>query len=519
MRYLFFLLNGLLSVLLPTGLAAQVQRAAQPLVPAPGISSNSVTSLHAEGDALWVGPRLDVTRDGGQTWFGADIDSVRLGRLRLYSLDVEGDDVWGGLGYTLVLDEDNVVGAAGGFAHSGNGGATFTLLAPPLDEPGDTTELYGISLIPAEPIDARGNAQPWGIDFDPLTGTLWSANYLAGIRRSDDGGQTWQRVVLPPDDLDEITPSTLYNFALAPKRSPASPRGNFNHVGYSVLVDEEGTVWAGTLRGVNVSRDGGVSWRRYSYTGGPNGLTGPWVTALREQRLDGQNAVWMASWAFSDAAAGGRYGVTVTRDGGQTFTQALAGELIYDFAFRGATVFAAGQSGLFISQDGGQTWRVERAFFDPAHPRETVRPDVEAYAAAVTDDGALWVGTDDGLFKSMDEGATFTRFRAEIGPRPAQPTARTPRVDAYAYPNPFSPEADRFVRVCFALGADGERCARDVAGLRIRLFDFGMNLVRTLDEPIWDGRDADGYRVPNGTYFYAIDAGGETLRGKILVLE
>ncbi len=227
----------------------------------------------------------------------------------------------------------------------------------------------------------------------------------------------------------------------------------------------------------------------------------------------------MASWADSNVEPDGRYGVTVSRDGGLTYEQALAGEQVYDFAFDDGIVYAAGASGLLVSTDDGATWRIVRDFFDPQRPTETVRPDVGVFSVAVTSDGALWVGTDDGLFKSTDRAATFTRFRAETSPRPAAPSERAPSVGSYAYPNPFSPEVDRYVRICYSDPADESRCAASTDPVTIRLFDFGMNLVRTLDEPVWDGRDDGGYRVANGTYFYAIDAGGETLRGKILVLE
>ncbi|NNF03783.1 MAG: hypothetical protein HKN17_04890, partial [Rhodothermales bacterium] len=54
-----------------------------------------------------------------------------------------------------------------------------------------------------------------------------------------------------------------------------------------------------------------------------------------------------------------------------------------------------------------------------------------------------------------------------------------------------------------------------------------MNLVRTIrdekpagiSESIWDGTDSEGTRIANGAYFYEIEAGGSTFRGKILVIE
>ena len=100
------------------------------------------------------------------------------------------------------------------------------------------------------------------------------------------------------------------------------------------------------------------------------------------------------------------------------------------------------------------------------------------------------------------------------------PPENVPRVEAYAYPNPFSPSVDRFVRIRYKLERDEQ--------VEIRIFDFAMNLVRSLTderqtggerEVSWDGTDNNGARVANGAYFYAVEAGGETFWGKVLVLE
>ena len=88
-------------------------------------------------------------------------------------------------------------------------------------------------------------------------------------------------------------------------------------------------------------------------------------------------------------------------------------------------------------------------------------------------------------------------------------------METYAYPNPFSPALDGLVRIRF-----------DGTAATVRIFDFAMRLVRTLDadgsgerEVQWDGFDARGVRAPNGPYFYAIEQGGRSVRGKILVIE
>ncbi len=349
---------------------------------------------------------------------------------------------------------------------------------------------------------------------------MWTANWASGFRRSSDGGRTWQRVILPPDGLDEIRPEVSYDFEVGPKPNTSDPRGQLNHLGFGVLVDGSSTVWAGTPAGLNRSTDGGVSWRHFTLD---DGLPGNFVISIEEQRLpEQQPLVWATCWPASEQDE--RFGVVVTRDGGETFETGLLGERVFDFAFRGETVYAAGENGLFISDDGGRTWRTVRDFFDPTQPDRTFRPDARVFSVAVTND-ALWVGTEDGLFKSPDFGLTWRTFRAEVplspeGLPPVVPSERVPRVEAYAYPNPFSPSADRFVRIRYKLEGDEQ--------VEIRIFDFAMNLVRNLTderqtggerEVSWDGTDNNGARVANGVYFYAVEAGGETFWGKVLVLE
>ena len=156
-----------------------------------------------------------------------------------------------------------------------------------------------------------------------------------------------------------------------------------------------------------------------------------------------------------------------------------------------------------------------RDFYDPASPDDTVPFGARVFQAAATDDGTLWVGTEAGLARSTDGGASWRVFRADVPLRPERPDATQPAVDAYAYPNPFSPALDGVVRLRFDGGA-----------ATVRIFDFGMRLVRTLDAPgagerdvTWDGFDERGVRAPNGPYFYAIERDGATVRGKILVVE
>jgi hypothetical protein len=480
-----------------------------------GILSNSIANLDVAGDTVWAGPYLSMTPDGGATWLVAGTDSLFGTSNRVFSMDIEGGTIWVGLGRSDQSQGTSVPSAAG-FLVSTDGGRTFSFRFPQLDAPGDSTVTYGVNTLSALPVIVPQQSPPYDIDFDPATGTLYVAGWASGIRRSTDGGLTWSRVILPPDGLESIHPDSAYAFRVEPKRGGT---GELNHMGFAVLVDETGTVWAGTPAGVNRSTDGGLSWRRFSSDGTSDGLTGSWVISIEEEPLPGRNPIWMATWNSGEAGFAGQFGVTLTRDGGETFEQFLHGERIYDFGFLDGVVYAAGDNGLFVTEDEGRTWSSIREFRDAARPDRFVRPGSGVLSVEATGD-ALWVGSGDGLLHSDDGGQTWTVHRVDVPLHPATPSDRVPSVDTYAYPNPFSPAVDGLVRIRYDLPQPGT--------LRIRVFDSAMNLVRELAESrqggegevTWDGRDERGGRLANGVYFYELSGPGDLgARGKILVIE
>lgn len=491
------------------------------LLPVPGIADNFVSNLAARGDSLWIGPRLDLTFDGGQTWYRANVDSITQGRGRVYALLVIGDTVWASLGTRYLADlngdgiDDDVFEAVG-LVVSTDGGQSWSFRFPPLDAPADTVILYGSSRLPAVPIVSPQLTTTFDLAYDRLRHRLWVASWYGGLRYSDDWGRSWHRAVLPPDTLDALRPERSYFFRVGP---PTSAQDRYdNYFAFAVHVDGAGAVWAGTAGGINRSEDGGLSWDRFANEGHPNAPTGNWIVAIAEQvRPNGQHVLWFATRP-AGRTPGETFGITRTADGGRTFEQVLLGERINDFAFRGDTVYAAGDNGLFVSTDQGRTWQTIRDFYDPTS-RRVLRPDVRVLAVATTR-RHLWIGTSDGLLRSDDGGRTWRLFRAEVPVKPTTPSPQVPRVDTYAYPNPFSPMLDAFVRIRYDLAQP--------ASVRVHVFDFGLQRVRTLfegmqeagaHEVIWDGLDARGVRVANGVYFYAVETDAATYWGKILVIE
>ena len=501
---------------------------------------NSITNLHAEGDALWVGPFLNVTLDGGATWHVANADSLVGLVNRAYSIDIDGDVIWEGIGTTRAVESggaDQTVHLARGFLYSPDAGVVWTYRPPNapsdtdpsttgiLDLPDDTLTAYGDVFLPTLAITAPEQNPPWDIDYDPMTGHVWTASQLAGLRRSTDGGLTWERTVLPPDTTRYLSPELGYEFLffVQPTRVPVNQFYGLNFQVFSVLVNATGTVWAGTAGGLNRSLDGGASWYHYTTA---DGLTSNWILSIEDQPRPGNTpAIWIATGpGRPDEGGSGNYGVVASRDRGETFEPVLFGETAYDFAFDGSRVYAAGLGGLFISEDDGRTFRTEREFYDPSQSGHSTAPVTETYAVEVAPSG-IWVGTRDSLFNSRDGGHTWRSYRADVplspdGLPPTVPASLVSKVETYAYPNPFSPSSDRLVRMRYRLTAEDQ--------VTIRIFDFGMNPVRRLNdsstgsderEVPWDGTDDNGMRAANGAYFYAIQTGGQIFWGKILVIE
>lgn len=486
-------------------------------------SQNSISNMAAIGDTLWVGPQLARNIGNAFEWTIADADSVTIGRGRLYSIALAPDTVFAGLGYISETGGESIQ-TAQGFYISVDGGESWRFITPPLDDPGASTLLYGGQEIQALPIIVPQQAPPYNVAFRGEV--LFTASWALGIRRSVDFGHTWQRILLPPFELDELVPEGTYDFEFNP-RTPAPnsfmgqryPNGWTNFLGFSVMIDSDGFVWAGTAGGLNISDNAltaptdSIRWRHYRAEGGLNGLLGNWIIRIRQNPYD--NRVWMTNWI---TGSGERQGIVSTIDRGMTFDQHLINEDIIDITFNGATIFAAGRTGLFISRDNGSTWiRQPQIRSSNSFLKETAQFQTAANAS-----GRIWVGSTDGLISTIDDGQTWEITRVDFPLRGGNIfQSDAPQVDSYAYPNPFSRTQDGIIRIRFSASETGEA--------QIVLRDFNMNRITRLPnvsitssgdyEIAWDGLDALGRRVANGPVFYTISINGKQIHGKFLVMD
>ena len=489
---------------------------------------NSISNMAAFGDTLWVGPSLNRLIGHGDVWFLAeDADSVVNGNGRLFSIALAQDTVVAGLGFSKPVN-DGTVQTAMGFYISVDGGDTWRFVSPPLDALDADTLRYGGQNVPALPIVVPEQSPPYNVAF--RGDVLFTAAWASGIRRSMDFGFTWERILLPPTELDSLTPRQTVDFYFDPRvpqqGSPNLPKyrnGWQNFLGFSVMIDSRGRVWAGTAGGVNISDNAltapadQIRWRHMRAGTSSSAMMGNWVIRIREHPTNGD--IWLTNWI---TATGESQGLVSTSDGGRTFTRHLRGERINDVGFFGNTIVAAGEFDLFLSHDNGLTWEQQTGI---RSYNARLKSDASFRAVAATTE-RVYIGTSDGLLSTADQGQTWDIQRVDFPLRGGNLyTGEVSRdVTSYAYPNPFSRSQHNVVRIRFEADSNDE--------ITLRLFDFGMNPIRTMNftspagmllsgvfEAEWDGLDSAGRLVANGPVFYRIETGGRVMDGKILILD
>ncbi|XWN38236.1 MAG: hypothetical protein ROO71_04710 [Balneola sp.] len=507
-------------------------------VPSPfnSIRQNGVSNILGTGDTLWISPSLNFNVSNNIDWLQpAGIDSITDGEGRIFSMDISGADFATGLGFSIDLDGDPI-SSGFGFYFSSDNGSNWQFQDFPLDsQPPDNCDddsipytgdcdivfTYGGTQYFRIRNTVRQQSPPFDIQIN--SDTVFTAVWGSGLLRSTNRGITWEKIILPPSSVRILTPENSYFWLSDYQRTTINrydARSDFNLLGFGLHLDSANNVWFGTANGVNFSTDAyttstdSISWKHVNFDNSNNGLLGNWVIEIEENPSTG--AIWMTNWII-DASSGEQFGIVSTNDNAETFTQHLIGEKINSIDFKDGAVFAAGENGLFISTNGGDSW----SKFPQIRSANTFLKESAEFLSVSSTTDRVWVGTNDGIASTSDLGQTWEITRVNFplsGGNAFDPNAKT--VQTYAYPNPFSPSLHDLVRIKYELKESGM--------VNIRVFDFGMNLVREIEndtfsagtyEAIWDGVDNSGRKVANAPYIYIIEMPDRTIDGKILVIE
>lgn len=490
-------------------------------------ASNSITDIMIVDGVIWLGTSrgLSKSTNDGEDWTNY-YQTPEFGNEGIIALGLNSGVIWATTGHSTEVSGESL-SEGSGIRYSTDNGNTWEVIDQPVDDPGDSLITYGINTIRALPVTVEINNISYDIAF--TENTVWITSFAGGLRKSTDMGRTWQRVVLPPDNLNRIKPTDTLNFSLQPVAGNFGPESHLNHRVFSVVGVDDSTLYVGTAGGINKSTDNGKSWTKFSYQNQSQPISGNFVTALAHDKSNG--AVWAATWKAEDLAE--NWGVSVTTNGGETWEVSLPGERAHNFGFKylgdvnnpsNSHVFAPTDNGIFRTSNRGNSWVAPPSIRDDETNVPISTTVFYSMNSKRLEDNStdIWIGSANGLAKLNEAfgfwNGTWTVYRASasIGERVT-----------YAYPNPFNPNLSTSTcTILFMANKTEEKCT-------VRIFDFGMNLVKTVVQNVvknadalnrifveWDGTNEDGKVVVNGVYFYRVDNDSdEPLYGKIMVLK
>ncbi|MBK7103876.1 MAG: hypothetical protein IPH62_01150 [Ignavibacteriae bacterium] len=482
----------------------------------PTPSGNAVEYIDFMGSDIWVATTIGLSKsiDGGASW-----TSYKFGEEGISALAINNDTIWCATWHPLE-NSDDVVPVGSGLHYSADKGETWIDIAQPIDAEDDSSIVYGINTLRALPIPVEEGNFTRSIAF--TKNTIWIASFYGGFRKSIDVGKTWEKVVVPPDYLDSIKPTDTLDFTISPSSGALGFEDNLNHRFFSLKTLNDSTILVGTANGINLSSDGGISWRKFNHLNQENSISGNFV--LKIDFDISNNTIWAATWKAEGLTE--FYGLSSSSDFGENWNTYLAGENIHDIDFTfnqnetEADILAATDNGVFRSNDLGNTWINIPQIIDSESGNTLNTTKFRAVNCTLDNSQSnnIWLGSESGTAKLIETGGMWVGNWKVFLSSPAVSSES----EAIAFPNPFQPDEEQ---INIKYNFDGE--SKQVT---IRIFDFGMNLVKTIIQnanrpggldniDYWNGRDENNNIVPNGVYFFRIDIGdNKQSYGKIMVL-
>lgn len=492
-----------------------------PEVVVPNVSntpvSNFITDILLNGDTVWFatgsGLMRTVNNFGsyqyyyGLSPFGEDdiagfsLNNKVIAASTAVSQEISGSSVPTGTGIKISTD----------FGYS------WSSYPQPVDSRSDSVIVYGSNTLYALPVVVPQQNLSYDIAItktknDPANYTIWICCFAGGLRKSTDYGVTWERVLLPPDNLDSININTTgYTFAL-------NPRDNLNQRVFSITAVNDSTLYVGTADGINKSSSWGVNWNKYNYanTGSGKGISGNFVVSMEVQKYNGKEIVWGATRQAEELDEFDAF--SYSSDGGVSWFNTLDDIKTNGISFKDSIAYGYTDAGLWRTVFGNFNWSKAGVIYDE-RTKDQLRTNSFYCGNHIGD--TLYIGSADALVSTVEYGSPWIGKWNII--RAVSPIDLSSDIKTYAAPNPFSPD-DEVIRIYY-------KSTTNVSSITIKIFDFGMNPVRTLIQNAarlgtdvlftsWDGTNDNGYQVANGVYFYRVEFENENpVWGKIILLQ
>ncbi|MBU0474255.1 MAG: hypothetical protein KKF62_08830 [Bacteroidetes bacterium] len=481
-------------------------------------SSNSIQDIIATDNLIILGTSrgLSLSEDNGENWTNF-YQKEPFGEDGTTAIGYNNGIIWATTGKTTEINGEYLPDGTG-IKYSTDNGKSWTSIPQPVDNAGDSSIVYGINTLRALPVTTTINNISYDVAF--TKNTVWISSFAGGLRKSSDMGVTWERVILPPDTLDSISPNDVLNFSLQPVAGKFGNESWLNHRVFSVLGVNDSTLYVGTSGGINKSTDNGISWKKFNHQNQANPISGNFVVGLGFNKAD--NSIWAATWKAEGLDE--YWAVSHSSDGGKNWEVTLPDEHAHNIGFKyfnasDFDVMAPTDKGIFRSNNNGNTW-IQPTKIKDSYTNVPIATNI-FYAATSNrlnaTDYNIWVGSNNGLARlSETNGFWEGEWKVYLA------SSELKTDETYAFPNPFSP-AQELIKIKYSQSKD--------AKVTIRIMNFNMELVRVLVQntqrgtgeifEFWDGKDELGAIVTNGVYFYRIDseALNSPLFGKIMVLK
>jgi len=477
--------------------------------------SNSFTDIFKSGDTVWFATGSGIMRTSdkfnsfdsyyGVEPFGTDEVPGFMIKNNIFVVS------------TFVVQEisSDFVNTGTGIKVSTDYGRNWNSFPQPMDGRYDTVVVYGSNNIHALPVVVPQQNLSYSIAItktknDLNNSTIWITSFAGGLRKSTDYGNTWQRVLLPPDDLDSIYTGGTYNFVL-------NPNINYNHRAFSVFSQNDSTIYVGTANGINVSKDWGISWKKYTFQNsgsGTNRVGGNFVVNFNLQKFNNKEIIWAATRRANDNNEVNS--LSYTTNNGLNWAYTLGGYAPNGIFSKDSIVYGLTDGGLWRARFGVFDWSKPSLIADPT--TKDICKSNSFYTGNSFGD-TLYIAGPDGLLRTKETGIPWaSQWKIYRACGSINEDSKT-----FAAPNPFAPNLE-VTRIFY-------KTNKNSAKITIKIFDFGMNPVRTVIQnavrssneglfTMWDGKNDDGYVAANGVYFYRIEIDDDSPQwGKIILLQ